>query len=111
MPTRYRYRRVLIAAPAISMAVPVSAFSQFTTRAAAATLTTAWQHGASGGTVAVNSTYQNRPGDTTYPHTADLFAEKFARTPGKTVASVVLPSGSAPAAGTAALHVFDVAIH
>jgi hypothetical protein len=75
------------------MAVPVSAFSQFTTRAAAATLTTAWQHGASGGTVAVNSTYQNRPGDTTYPHTADLFAEKFARTPARPSP----PSSSRPA--------------
>ena len=64
----------------------------------------------SGGTVAVNSTYQNRQGDTTYAHTADLFAESFTLTSGKTVASVTLPPGSALAAGTAAIHVFDIAV-
>jgi hypothetical protein len=62
----------------------------------------------SGGTVAVNSTYQNRQGNTTYTHTADIFAEKFALTSGKTVASVTLPPGSALTAGTPALHVFAI---
>ena len=64
----------------------------------------------SGGTVAVNSTYQNRPNNTTYAHTADIFAENFALTSGKTVASVTLPSGGALTAGTAAMHIFDVVI-
>jgi len=64
----------------------------------------------SGGTVAVNSTYQNRQGNTTYAHTADLFTESFTLTSGKTVASVTLPPGSALAAGTAAIHVFAISV-
>jgi hypothetical protein len=64
----------------------------------------------SGGTVAVNSTYQNRQGNTTYTHTADLFAENFGLTSGKTVASVTLPPGSALTAGTPALHIFDISL-
>jgi hypothetical protein len=64
----------------------------------------------SGGTVAVTSTYQNRQGNTTYTHTADIFAETFGLTSGKTVASVTLPSGGALTSGTAALHVFAVTI-
>jgi hypothetical protein len=63
----------------------------------------------SGGTVAVNSTYQNRPNNTTFSHTADIFAETVALTPGKTLASVTLPPGGALAAGTAAIHVFALA--
>ena len=64
----------------------------------------------SGGTVAVTSTYQNRQGNTTYAHTADLFAESFTLASGKTVASVTLPPGSALAAGTAAIHVFAISV-
>jgi hypothetical protein len=64
----------------------------------------------SGGTVAVNSTYQNRQGNTTYTHTADIFAENFGLTSGKTVASVTLPPGSALTTGTPALHVFDISV-
>ena len=64
----------------------------------------------SGGTVAVTSTYQNRQGNTTYAHTADLFAENFTLTSGKTVASVTLPSGSALTTGTAAIHVFAISV-
>ncbi|HWG24656.1 glycosyl hydrolase family 95 catalytic domain-containing protein [Actinospica sp.] len=64
----------------------------------------------SGGTVAVNSTYQNRQGNTTYTHTADIFAENFALSSGKTVASVTLPAGSALTSGTPAIHVFSIAI-
>jgi hypothetical protein len=63
-----------------------------------------------GGTVAVDSTYQNRQGNTTYTHTADIFAENFGLTSGKTVVSVTLPPGSAPTAGTPALHVFDISV-
>jgi hypothetical protein len=64
----------------------------------------------SGGTVAVNSTYQNRQGNTTYAHTADLFAEPFALTSGKTVASVTLPPGSALTSGTPAIHIFAITV-
>ena len=64
----------------------------------------------SGGTVAITSTYQNRQGNTTYAHTADLFAESFTLASGKTVASVTLPPGSALAAGTAAIHVFAISV-
>jgi hypothetical protein len=64
----------------------------------------------SGGTVAVTSTYQNRQGNTTYAHTADLFAENFTLTSGKTIAKVTLPAGSALAAGTAAIHVFAISV-
>ncbi|HTJ70793.1 MAG TPA: hypothetical protein VL551_24850 [Actinospica sp.] len=63
-----------------------------------------------GGTVAVTSAYQNRQGNTTYTHTADIFAESFSLTSGKTVASVTLPPGSALATGAAALHVFDIVV-
>ena len=62
-----------------------------------------------GGTVAGNSAYQNRQGNTMYSHTADIFAESVSLTAGKTVASVTLPPGGALAAGTPAIHVFDVA--
>jgi hypothetical protein len=64
----------------------------------------------SGGTLPVNSAYQNRQGNTQYQHTADIFAENFALTSGKTVSTVTLPPGGALAAGTAALHVFAVAV-
>jgi hypothetical protein len=64
----------------------------------------------SGGAVAVNSAYQNRQGNTTYAHTADIFAIDVALASGKTVASVTLPPGSALAAGTPAIHVFGLAL-
>ncbi|WP_245594539.1 carbohydrate-binding protein [Actinospica robiniae] len=63
-----------------------------------------------GGAVAINSTYQNRQGNTTYAHTADVFSVNVALTAGKTVASVALPAGSALAAGTPAIHVFGLAL-
>jgi Carbohydrate binding module (family 6) len=63
----------------------------------------------SGGAVAVNSTYQNRQGNTTYSHTADIFSATVSLSSGKTVASVTLPPGGALASGTAALHVFAIA--
>jgi Domain of unknown function (DUF5703) len=64
----------------------------------------------SGGAVAVNSAYLNIQGNTTDSHTADVFSINVPLTSGKTVASVTLPPGSAPASGTAALHVFDLAL-
>ncbi len=63
----------------------------------------------SGGAVAVNSAYQNRQGNTTYAHTADIFSQTITLTAGKTVASVSLPPGGALAAGTPAIHVFAIA--
>ena len=63
----------------------------------------------SGGAVAVNAAYLNIQGNTTYPHTADIFTINVPLASGKTVASVTLPPGTALASGTAALHVFDLA--
>jgi hypothetical protein len=62
----------------------------------------------SGGAVAVNSAYQNRQGNTTYDHTADIFAETVALSAGKTITSVTLPPGGALTAGTPALHIFAI---
>ena len=62
----------------------------------------------SGGAVAVSSAYQNRQGNTTYAHSADIFSETVALTAGKTIASVTLPPGGALASGTPALHVFAI---
>ena len=62
----------------------------------------------SGGAVAVSSAYQNRQGNTTYTHTADIFSQTVSLTAGKTVASVTLPAGGALTSGTAALHVFAI---
>ena len=62
-----------------------------------------------GGAVAVNSAYQNRQGNTTYSHTADLFSETVSVTAGKTIASVTLPPGGSLTAGTPALHIFAIA--
>jgi Carbohydrate binding module (family 6) len=62
----------------------------------------------SGGAVAANSAYQNRQGNTTYAHTADIFSETVALTAGKTVASVTLPPGGALTAGTPAMHIFAI---
>jgi hypothetical protein len=63
----------------------------------------------SGGTVAVNSAYQNRPGNTTYAQTGDIFSIPITLTAGKTVASVTLPPGGPLAAGTSAIHIFALA--
>ncbi|HEY1623587.1 MAG TPA: carbohydrate-binding protein [Streptosporangiaceae bacterium] len=63
----------------------------------------------SGGTLAISSAYQNRPGNTTYATSGNIFSETVALTAGKTVASVTLPSGGALASGTPALHVFAIA--
>ena len=61
----------------------------------------------SGGAVAVNSAYQNRPGQSPpTPTRGDIFSETVTLTAGKTLASVTLPPGGALTAGTPALHVF-----
>jgi hypothetical protein len=61
-----------------------------------------------GGAIAVSSAYQNRQGNTTFAHTADIFSETVTLTSGKTVASVTLPAGGALVSGTPALHVFAI---
>jgi hypothetical protein len=63
----------------------------------------------SGGALAIRSAYQNRPGNTTYAGSGNIFSETVALTAGKTVASVTLPPGGALAAGTPALHIFAIA--
>lgn len=62
-----------------------------------------------GGAVAVNSTYQNRQGNTTYNHTADIFSETVPLDPSKTLAAVLLPAVGTLANGTPSLHVFAMA--
>ena len=61
------------------------------------------------GTLAVNSAYQNRLGNTTYPYSANIFAETVSLTPGKTLASVTLPDGGPLTDGIPALHIFALA--
>jgi hypothetical protein len=63
----------------------------------------------SGGALAISSAYQNRPGNTTYATSGNIFSETVALTAGKTVASITLPPGGTLTAGTPALHVFAVA--
>ncbi|WP_460347979.1 glycosyl hydrolase family 95 catalytic domain-containing protein [Actinoallomurus acanthiterrae] len=62
----------------------------------------------SGGTVAVNSAYQNRQGNTQYAHTADVFAQTISLSPGKTLAKVTLPSVGPFASNTPAMHIFAI---
>jgi len=62
-----------------------------------------------GGALAISSAYQNRPGNTTYATSGNIFSETVALTAGKTVASVTLPPGGALTSGTPALHVFAIA--
>ncbi|MFC1414101.1 hypothetical protein ACEZCY_33620 [Streptacidiphilus sp. N1-12] len=64
-----------------------------------------------GGAVAVNSTYQNRPGNTSYQHTADIFSATVPVDPAKTLASVTLPAVGALAAGNPVLHVWALALN
>ncbi|WP_329352929.1 hypothetical protein OG226_49180 [Streptomyces sp. NBC_01261] len=64
-----------------------------------------------GGEVAVTSTYQNRPGNTTFQHTAALFSVTAPLDPTKTVASVVLPSVGALGSGSPALHIWAVSLN
>jgi hypothetical protein len=61
-----------------------------------------------GGAVAVSSAYQNRQGNTTFAHSANIFSETVTLTAGKTVASVTLPAGGALASGSPAVHVFAI---
>jgi hypothetical protein len=61
-----------------------------------------------GGSVAVSSAYQNRQGNTTFAHSADIFSAAVTLTAGKTVASVTLPAGGALASGSPAVHVFAI---
>ena len=63
----------------------------------------------SGGALAISSAYQNRPGNTTYASSGNIFSETVALTAGKTVASVTLPPGGALTAGPPTLHVFAIA--
>jgi hypothetical protein len=62
-----------------------------------------------GGAVAVNSAYQNRQGNTTYSHTADIFSVTVPLTAGKTLAAVLLPPVGTLANGSPSLHVFAMA--
>ncbi|NUP52749.1 MAG: glycoside hydrolase [Catenulispora sp.] len=61
---------------------------------------------ATGSTLAVSSTYQNRQGNTTAAQSGNIFSEPITLTAGKTLASVQLPAGSAVTSGTPALHIF-----
>ena len=63
-----------------------------------------------GGAVAVTSTYQNRQGNTTYQHTADLFSATVPLNPAKSLASVALPALGPLAAGTPALHIWAMSV-
>jgi hypothetical protein len=63
-----------------------------------------------GGAVAVASTYQNRPGNTTYVHSADVFSVPVPLDPTKTVAKVVLPAVGQLGVGVPSLHVFAIGI-
>jgi hypothetical protein len=63
-----------------------------------------------GGSVAVSATYQNRPGNTTYVHSADVFAETVPLDPGRTVAQVILPAVGPLASGVLSLHIFGITI-
>ncbi len=61
--------------------------------------------------VAVSSAYQNRQGNTQYPHAADVFSVAVPLRQGKTVAGVQLPDvSSGVTAGRPALHIFGLAI-
>jgi hypothetical protein len=62
-----------------------------------------------GGAVAVTSAYQNRQGNTTYQHTADLFSLTVSINSAKTLASVTLPALGALAAAPA-LHVWSISL-
>ena len=66
--------------------------------------------GPTGGAVAVTSAYQNRQGNTTYQHTADLFSLTVSLNSAKTVASVTLPALGALASGSPALHVWAISL-
>jgi large repetitive protein len=61
-----------------------------------------------GGALAASAAYQNRSGNTTYAHTANIFSEAITLTAGKTVSYLVLPAGGALAAAIPALHVFAI---
>ena len=63
-----------------------------------------------GGAVAVNSAYQNRPGNTTYNHTGDIFSVAIPLDPAKKLAAVILPPVGLLASGTPALHIFAMAV-
>ncbi|ACU73822.1 glycoside hydrolase family 10 [Catenulispora acidiphila DSM 44928] len=63
---------------------------------------------AGGSALAVSSTYQNRPGNTTATQSGNIFSQAVTLTAGKTLASVQLPAGSPVASGTPALHIFAI---
>jgi Domain of unknown function (DUF5703) len=64
----------------------------------------------SGGAVAVQAAYQDRPGNTMFVHNADIFSVTVPLQPGKTVSSVLLPAVGTLVSGQPALHVFALAI-
>ena len=71
-----------------------------------------WFSGPGGAPVAIDSAYQNRPGNTTYPLPGYVYFQSVPLTASKTLASVQLPNVSqAAVAGTPTLHVFSLAVH
>jgi hypothetical protein len=63
----------------------------------------------SGGAVAVQAAYQDRPGNTMFVHNADIFSVTVPLQAGKTVSAVILPAVGTLAAGQPAMHVFALA--
>jgi alpha-tubulin suppressor-like RCC1 family protein len=59
--------------------------------------------------LAISSAYQNRPDNTTYNGTGNIFSMTVALTPGKTVLSVTLPAGLSLAVDVPVMHVFAIA--
>jgi hypothetical protein len=64
----------------------------------------------SGGAVAISGAYLNIQGNAQYTHTTDVFSEKVAINPAKTVASITLPTVGDLASGTPTMHVFAVSV-
>jgi hypothetical protein len=63
-----------------------------------------------GGAVAVNASYLNIQGNSSYTHTTDVFSEEISINPDKTVASITLPDIGTLASGTPALHIFALTV-
>jgi alpha-L-fucosidase 2 len=69
--------------------------------------------GSSSGAIALNSAYQNRPGNTRATQAGYVYFVGVPITPSKSLASVQLPSVSQapPVSGIAAMHIFSMATH
>lgn len=65
---------------------------------------------ATGGQVAVEAAYQDRPGNTMFVHNADIFSTTVPIDPNKTVSSVTLPSVGELAVNQPAMHIFAMTI-